>query len=606
MQVKRNPLILYSLFLWSCFIAAPRLIFSQSLPVSDSFQIKYIIACDDTANKHDKLSLTTLFINQQSAFEYVSALTKKLNQDGYVNVSLDSTTWTDSLALVYLYVGQQYRLGNIRWSSDLDEIASQILTEKTKRKNRIPLFALPELREKWLRHFEENGYPFATVWLDSVKIENELVHGIFMADKGPFYTIERIEVHGDIKISTDFFERYLNLPGGAAFDKRILKKTDQLLQQLSFLTMIQPSDISFLGNAGVLNIYVKSKKSNVINGIVGFQPSTDDKQKLQITGDFLLDLKNALSKGENIWLKWQQLQIKSPRLQLGFVWPYIFKSHFGVDASFELFKKDSQFIQIQSRLGISQTLGGNKTIGAFLQWNSSDLLSGSIDSNRIKTERRLPQNQELRIAGLGFNATWNNTDYIYNPRMGNDFQTQLFVASRKIIKNNEILMIKTATFYGAQLYDSLQLNSFQLRFKTKWAHYFKTGKWTTFKLGIMGGAIGGKTLYRNELFQIGGFSTIRGFDEESKYASRYGIVTLEQRVMLGKNAYLSFFADGALVNSSMQNQEENYRMLGLGSGLTFETKAGILNLCLAFGNSNDRNFALREAVKIHFGFVNVF
>jgi hypothetical protein len=56
----------------------------------------------------------------------------------------------------------------------------------------------------------------------------------------------------------------------------------------------------------------------------------------------------------------------------------------------------------------------------------------------------------------------------------------------------------------------------------------------------------------------------------------------------------------------MQNQEENYRMLGLGSGLTFETKAGILNLCLAFGNSNDRNFALREAVKIHFGFVNVF
>jgi outer membrane protein assembly factor BamA len=606
MQVKRNPLILYSLFLWSCFFATPLFSFSQSLRVLDSFQIKYIIASEDNANNYHKLSLTSLFLNQKSAVEYVSALPEKLRKEGYVTIAIDSTNWTDSLALVYLFIGQKYQLGSIRWSSDLDEIANQILPEKTKRKNKIPLFALPELREKWLRHFEENGYPFATVWLDSVKIEDDLVHGIFMVDKGPFYTIERIEVHGDIKISADFFERYLNLPRGAAFDKRILKKTDQLLQQLSFLTPIQPSDISFLGNAGVLNIYVKPKKSNVINGILGFQPSTADKQKIQLTGDFLLDLKNALGKGENIWLKWQQLQIKSPRLQLGFVWPYVFKSHFGVDASFELFKKDSQFIQIQSRLGISQALGGNKTISLFLQWNSSNLLSGSIDSNRIKTERRLPQNQELRIAGLGFNATWNNTDYIYNPRMGNDFQTQLFVASRKIIKNNDILMIKSATFNGAQLYDSLQLNSFQFRIKSKWAHYFKTGKWTTFKLGIMGGAIGGKTLYRNELFQIGGFSTIRGFDEESKYASRYGIVTLEQRVLLGKNAYLSFFVDGAMVNSSMQNQEENYRMLGLGSGLTFETKAGILNLCLAFGNSNDRNFALREAFKIHFGFVNVF
>ncbi|MEY4702776.1 MAG: hypothetical protein RIR96_673, partial [Bacteroidota bacterium] len=269
-------------------------------------------------------------------------------------------------------------------------------------------------------------------------------------------------------------------------------------------------------------------------------------------------------------------------------------------------KKDSQFLQIQSRLGITQTLSGNKTIGVFLQWNSSNLLSGSIDSNRIKSEKKLPENQELRIAGMGFNSTWNNTDYLYNPRKGNEFQTQLLVSSRKIIRNNDILAIKSPSFNAATLYDSIKLNSFQLRMKTKWAHFFRTGKLTTFKLGIQAGLIGGKPFFKNELFQIGGFSTIRGFDEESRYASRYGILTLEQRVLLGKNSYLSFFADGALVNSAIRNLEEYYRMLGLGSGLTFETKAGILNLCLAFGNSNDRNFAFRESLKIHFGFVNVF
>ncbi len=605
MQVKRNPLILYSLFLWSVFAAVPFFAFSQSIPVSDSCKISYWYLDDDSISVFDRNSLTQSFSSCQAANDYIYSLAKKLRTDGFASASVDSVIWLDKTASVYIFIGKKYSLGKIKWSNESQEIARRILPDKIFKDNSIPLSTLPSTREKMLRYFEENGYPFASVWLDSIRFSGPEVSGDFMVDKGPYYTIDSIIVHGDVKISPFFFSKFLDLPKGAPFDIRAMKKADRLLQQLPFLSIVQPSDIQFLGNAGMLNIYVKPRKSNVINGIIGLQQISGS-NAVQLTGDFQLDLKNALSKGENIWLKWQQLQVKSPRLQIGLVWPYFFKSHFGVDASFDLFKKDSQFLQIQSRLGITQTLSGNKTIGVFLQWNSSNLLSGSIDSNRIKSEKKLPENQELRIAGMGFNSTWNNTDYLYNPRKGNDFQTQLLVSSRKIIRNNDILAIKSPSFNAATLYDSIKLNSFQLRIKTKWAHFFRTGKLTTFKLGIQAGLIGGKPFFKNELFQIGGFSTIRGFDEESRYASRYGILTLEQRVLLGKNSYLSFFADGALVNSAIRNLEEYYRMLGLGSGLTFETKAGILNLCLAFGNSNDRNFAFRESLKIHFGFVNVF
>lgn len=605
MQVKRNPIKLYSLFLWVAFSIVPLFAVSQSSTHSDSFRLTFFIAPDDTLSGFDQSALVRVFPNYQSAYQYVTDLPKRLRTEGFVSASVDSLSWYPSDAKLYLFLGKKYFLGNIHWSQEWQAERERIVPEWPKTKNSLPLSALPSLRERCLRYFEENGYPFATVWLDSIKIENNRIQGVLMVDKGPFYTIDSIIVHGDINLSPDFFSRHLSLPKGTPFDMRVMKKTDRLLLQLPFLSVIQPSDISFLGNAAVLNVYVKEKKSNVINGLVGVQPSARG-NKLQLTGDFLLDLKNALNKGENLWLKWQQLQAKSPRLQLGLVWPYLLKSQFGIDASFELFKKDSQFLQIQSRIGVSQKVSGNNTIGVFLQWNSSSLLSGSIDSNKIKSEKKLPANQELRITGLGFSFNWNNTDYLYNPRTGNEWQAQFVVSSRKILKNNDILAIKSAGFNGSVLYDSLSLNTFQLRLKSKYAHFFKTGKFTTFKLGLQVGAIGGKSIFRNELFQIGGFSTIRGFDEESRYASSFGIVTLEQRVLLGKNAYMSFFADGAVAKSKIQDQEQQYGMFGVGSGLSFETKAGILNLCLAFGNSNDRNFAIRESVKLHFGFVNVF
>ncbi|MEP6806878.1 MAG: hypothetical protein ABI892_20285, partial [Flavobacterium sp.] len=60
-------------------------------------------------------------------------------------------------------------------------------------------------------------------------------------------------------------------------------------------------------------------------------------------------LKNAFGTGESIGLVWQQLQPKSPRLNLQLQLPYIFNSPFGIDFSFELFKKDSAYLNIRSQ-----------------------------------------------------------------------------------------------------------------------------------------------------------------------------------------------------------------------------------------------------------------
>jgi outer membrane protein assembly factor BamA len=211
---------------------------------------------------------------------------------------------------------------------------------------------------------------------------------------------------------------------------------------------------------------------------------------------------------------------------MGVAWPYLFKTSIGLDASFELFKKDSQFLQIQTKIGIKQINSGNNSIGAYLQWNNSNILSGAVDSNKIKAEKKLPENQDVQIAGIGFNATWNNTDYSFNPQKGNELYIQIFGAGRKLIPNTNILNIRNNGFNGSTLYDSVSLNAMQCRTKMKFAHFFKTSKYASLKIGLQAGALLGKQFFKNELFQIGGFSTLRGFDEESKYANNYAILTI--------------------------------------------------------------------------------
>ena len=98
---------------------------------------------------------------------------------------------------------------------------------------------------------------------------------------------------------------------------------------------------------------------------------------------------------------------------------------------------------------------------------------------------------------------------------------------------------------------------------------------------------------------------MRGFDEESIFASQYAIGTLEYRYLVGRNSFLSYFIDGGWSkNASVYARSDNYYW-GTGFGMAFETKAGIFNLSYAVGKRDDVKFNMRQS-KIHIGYVNYF
>jgi len=162
-------------------------------------------------------------------------------------------------------------------------------------------------------------------------------------------------------------------------------------------------------------------------------------------------------------------------------------------------------------------------------------------------------------------------------------------------------------FDFGSLYDTLKLKTYQFRVRASAYKYLPLGRQnrTTMRIGFQGGLFQSANIFRNELFQIGGYKLLRGFDEESQYLSQFIIGTAEFRYLVGQNSFFYAFTDGGWGRNNSQNTDEDYTYIGTGLGLAFETKVGIFNLAWAIGKRSDLEFNLRQS-KIHIGFVNYF
>ena len=601
-----------------CFISL-----SLAIVERTNGQYKLIINRVDKDSSNDQATLSAkvlkafpaTFPNKTICTDFIYKLPATLNAKGYAATSVDSISMDSSGMKINLYLGKPYLWAKI----NTDKIDRRILLETgwndmhyTNKK--LDLSELKLQEERMLIWNENNGYPFATVRLDSIHYTaiNSSNVGVFadlIIDKGPLYHIDSIRVFGKAKLRNQFLQRYLNIPAGSVYNKGKLMNINKRVLELPFLQQQQRWDISMLGTGAVLNLYLAPRRNSEINFLVGFLPPAGVDQKAQLTGDVNLNLKNSLGSAETIFLNWQQLQRQSPKLNLGYQQPFIFNSPFGIDFGFNLLKRDSTYLQLNGQLGIQYLLSANQSGKVFFQNQRTFLLPGGIDTNLIKATKKLPVNIDVSSSSVGIEYEWVNTNYKYNPRSGNEFNVVTAVGLKKITRNNDISNLKDPfrpSYSFNSLYDSLKLSSYQARLRISAAHYFPVGKRSAFKSGVNAGLFQSQNTFRNELFQIGGYKLLRGFNEESIYASQFVVLTEEIRFLTGINSYLYFFSDVGATRTQFQNTNFNNTFVSGGIGIALETKIGLLNFSIAEGKRNDVKFDLREASKLHFGYVNYF
>lgn len=557
------------------------------------------------------LGVKTAFTYRNDCINYINQLPAYLQAKGYVTAALDSIRYDSAFASIVLYVGDRYAWAQLD-ASRLDASMLQAIGWRDKLFTGKPMdfLAVKQWQDKILNYMENSGHPFAKVYLDSLRLDSQKVSAQLRLDQGPSYKIDSIRVVGDVKIDNRFLQRYLDIHNGSLFNKEKLLGISSRMRELTYVEEQYPSKLVWLGTGSTLEMYLRRKRSSQVNVLVGFLPNNDQlsSQKILITGEANLLLKNELGAGETIGLNWQQLQVQSPRLSIVYQHPYIFNSPVGLDFALDIFRKDSMFVNVNIQLGAQYILNRHQSGKLFVQL--AQTIVNGVDTNFILQNYRLPDEVDVSSINVGIDYQYNNTNYRLNPTKGNEFRIITAVGTKEIKKNNAIIELKDAANPGfdfSSLYDTIQLKTYQLRITLSAAKYFPLGRQnrSTIKMGINGGLLQSGNVFRNELFQVGGFKLLRGFDEESQYLSQFIIGTAEYRYLVGQNSYFYTFIDGALGRNKSQNTDVDYTYLGTGLGLAFETKLGIFNMAWAIGKRSDLDLNLRQS-KIHVGFVNYF
>ena len=259
-------------------------------------------------------------------------------------------------------------------------------------------------------------------------------------------------------------------------------------------------------------------------------------------------------------------------------YPFVFNTNFEIQGGIDMIKKDSSFFNFNSKLIINYKSNSNFSNGfLFTNNNSTNLLEDDYSSTSVNS--------------FGFVTNFKKLDNPLNPRRGFKIKSELAYGWKETytidtVANN---ILKSPNFNGNLSFSS----------------YLRLFKRTTFKIKLSGSTIQNNILYENELTRMGGYKTIRGFDEESLWVSSFVLGNFELRYLIDEKSNVFLFSDFAWTESKTKNflKEDYFQSFGFGTNISMPN--GLLTLIYGLGRKIDNLFLIRTG-KIHLGFTSYF
>ena len=470
--------------------------------------------------------------------------------------------------------------------------------------------ALLRLEQRILEQAENNGYPFASVRLDSIQIlPNGGVTAVLLVDKQRFFSFKELNIKGDVKLPSYFLPNYLGLRPGIPYSRERVLRLRSQLQSLLFLENTANPSVSFTGNEATINLFLQKKRASRFDFIIGILPQTNNAaQNILLTGSLSAAFQNALNLGERFSLELERLKPETQKLDVQAGVPYLFGSPFGVDGRLNIFKRDSTWVDAQGDIGVQYLFSGADFV-RFLWENKSASLQ-KVNTAAVISSHQLPPNLDLQQNGFGLETSFTRLDYRFNPRKGWMATLKTVAGFNKVLRNPQIESLtdpKDPSFNFGSLYDAVTPRSTRFRLEGQGAFYQPLFLRSTLKIGLRaGGIFSEKLVFANEQYRLGGNKLLRGFDEESLQATRFAVATLEWRLLIGQNSFISTFADGGYLENITERNRIFLHPLGFGAGLNFETKSGIFGINVALGRRDPGQAINYRAAKFHLGYVSLF
>ena len=537
-----------------------------------------------------------------NAVNSIRQVIRQLRETAFLEASTDSIVVKDSIFYAFLHIGPIYKWAKLSPGNVSKSLLSQIgFRPQNYNKKLYTTKELSQLLEDLLTYSENHGYPFSEVRLDSIQAEKGILSAQLFLDKKSLIKLDTFDIKGNVRISQTYLSFYLGLQEGDLFSREKILNIKNRLRELPFLKLKKDPYVSFLYGKAKIHLTLEKKNASRFDFLIGVLPNKQEKGKLLITGALEAEFHNQFGKAERIYFQFEQLRPQTQQIELQFSYPYVLNLPFGADAQFELYKRDTNFIDVKYELGLKYHFEGNNYLKAFAGSHTSTLLS--VDTLKVLASQKLPDTLDISRNNFGLEYVFERLNYRFNPQKGFTSTLRAGAGIRVLKRNAQIEKIGLG-----ELYDALENRSFQYRIEGQVAYYWPLGKTSTIKTALEAGVIlSNEKPFANEQYRIGGNRLLRGFDEESVFASNFVVSTLEYRLLLDRNSYLYLFGDLARVDAeTIKSEEETINFpYGFGAGISFETKAGIFGVSLAFGTQKGNPIDF-SAPKVHFGFVSLF
>lgn len=511
-------------------------------------------------NHHYKdASLLDVYLHAKGAADFTDAIVSNYRSEGYLEATA-STQVTASDTVISIHEGKCFSLSDLRVQG-IDDTLTAILFSQQDQSQLLTNTFFDGLAVDILSLLVEHGYPFASLTVRQLAILDSSVVIEYLLVGGPRSPIGSISFPGLIATNPETLRRRLPLRSGSLFREGDLIRSQQNLSQLPYCRLTGAPQIIYDGGKSVVDISFSMKDENNVafNGLIYLA------QGNALAGQADVSLLNVLGGGEELRFLWTKQNAFSKKLSFDFRFPYLSGYPFDLRTALSQDDRDSSFVATSIAATVDYHLADQWSVGGVFRWDKI-----TPEENRITPSARL--------LSIGLTNRYDHRDDIRRTTRGLFLEQSLVSAYRQSFAADGGI----SSGYSTRLEGEMKLWK-PLGNDLVW---YQRGYLFQIKSDF-------NPVPVEQLVQVGGAESVRGYRENSHLASSGIVTATELRWFALGNLMLRLFIDNGYIRATTGDRG----LTGFGAGMVITTTAGAFRLDLSMGEEKEFGRML-----VHLGF----
>ncbi|MBS1549783.1 MAG: hypothetical protein JSS94_07960 [Bacteroidetes bacterium] len=530
--------------LFFIFIVFPLLLFSQ--------QKTFVLIDKETQKQYVKK-------DSLSAVKFLDSLVEK----NYYFAKILSVTKENSKTSIWFDKGKNYNQAFVKVTPEVSKefsIPTDFLTKN-----------LDSLKQVFHQNRVDKGFSFSRIKTKYLGLKNDIPWVELSVYQHQQRKIDGFVVKGYDKVPKRFIKNLEKEFNQKIYGNKNLLSLQKALQSHPFVALERPPQTLFTKDSTDIYLFLRKKKSNSFDGVLGF--GNDKSEKFTINGTLDVNFRNLFNGFEAISLFWQRNPDSGQNFDLKVDVPYVLGSNVGINLQTNIYKQDSTYANFKFRPSVYYHLSNRQKLG----------VRGNLETSTV-TQTSFTEGKDYNKTGIGLWYDFTEPTEI-----------ELFRHRTRILAEASYMSV----FYQADDQTASQKYYFlsaERNLHLTGNHYINLRGESAFLQSQL-------AFTTNELLRLGGWNSLRGFNESSLLGNFYYYGTAEYRYLIGNQAFFDIFGQyGQMDNKNLKTQTQLY---SVGLGFHFFLPIGLMSFQISNGNPVGNPIKFSDT-KIHWGILAKF